>query len=247
MGLLTDAPLAYMMTPQTAKIGVDLCPFPSNLPLELKSTESDTRKDNKHLIQSQVLLKKILGGLLFIANERDNVFLASIISAERAHEVKCLPEGSDVRADVALSYCIAATADGISKIEKKRRDLEVKRLSLRDPVIRSDPSERKRKRDLVDPLEEANKVNKERKIISESRRAVKKNRRFSFPRQERGFRNGTSYDFRSQQLSGSLDSYRPRYENRQDNGQFKRRDDRDEPGPQRNPAVTNRGGRQPRR
>lgn len=244
-GLLSESPISYIMPPHTAKIGAELCPFPSNLPLELKPMESDRRKDNKHYIQSQVQLKKILGALLFVANEREERFLSSLISADRAFEVCRLPEGDEIRGDVALSYAIALAADGISKIEAKRRELEAKRLSLRDPVIHSDPSEKKRKRELLNPLEEAARVNKERKIINESRKSSSFRNNFSF----RGKDHNRSFqprpEFRNQQTS-TTDTYRPDY-SRYANGQFRARDEGRTAAHGSN-SSTSRGGRgQPRR
>lgn len=244
-GLLSDSPISYIMSSHTAKIGAELCPFPSNLPLELKSMECDRRKDNKHLLQSQVHLKKILGALLFVANEREDRFLSSLISADRSFEVCRLPEGDETRGDVALSYAIALAADGISKIEAKRRQLEAKRLSLRDPVIRSDPSEKKRKRELLNPLEEATRVNKERKIINDSRKALSFRNNYG----TRGRDQKRSFlprsDFRNQHTP-SADTYRPDY-SRNDNGQFRSRDE-GKTNTYGSNSSSSRGGRgQPRR
>lgn len=177
-GLLTDSPISYIMPPHIASIGAKLCPFPCNLELKLSNSEAVNRKENKHMLETQCCLKKLLGALLFIANKDSQAFLASLVQADKVHDLDQLPEGN--KAHIALEYAIAAVADHISKIEQKKRILELNCLTLSDHQTPTDPSKKKRKCQLTEPITEAPKVIE--KTMAQARKAR------SFSGNHNGFR-----------------------------------------------------------
>ena len=180
VSILGDKPLNYRMSPALEKIGAYLCEFlKEQLSMKLQNFQvCKTDPVLQNGLQSQLALKKILGALLRVANFRPEEITKSFVSVANVFDARDLTVDDRRKAYCALLYAIGVVADTISKIEFKKSAAEVKRLVKSDLIDTSDPSEKKRNREIPDVKSQVKEITKERKFLK-GQEAPNKRRKLS--------------------------------------------------------------------
>jgi hypothetical protein len=228
-------PRAYVSSPLDDKYVRSICPFPDNLDLPLHSDSASSIRGSaaEKLLLNNVASKKILGCLLYVAASFPGFASACAIS-ESPNTVDVLPNHSEVKGLIALKTAISLVADSISRNEEARAKIYGKYLlgDLKQVEIK-DVSEKKRARDIPDPLTIASDTIDERRLQKKARALTDKPGRGGFrhtnaPRRGKGGRKKDSYASNR----NTFDHYSTNSD--QD------RDDREKPTP-RNPTHRGRG------
>lgn len=172
--ILGPNPIAFRMPDRIDKMGRFAFKFPSNVDLMCRNYAS-CRKGSKleHLFQAQLLIKRILGALLFTANVNRSGFTAAAIEFDSIFDIKSLPRDDPRLAHVALKYAISLCADFISDVELRKSRAETKRLAGEEPRDIDDPSQKKKTRTIPEPSKQAEVLVKERKFIASANKSRK--------------------------------------------------------------------------
>ena len=174
VALLGEKPMEYRMPNRVSKLGAFVCPFPSNVSMQVanyKVCRSDKVCENN--TQTQLLLKKVLAACLMVANTWYEDFGAAMIELETISDVVKLEDGDQKIGYVALGYAISLCADTISKLEEKKSAAETRRLAGEAPPPAPYFNEDKKRRVIPNPKEAAEAIHKDTKFVAATKKARK--------------------------------------------------------------------------
>lgn len=167
-----ERPLEFKMPPYLEKLGKYLCGFPRNLDLKVSSPKiCKSDKVMENTLQSQILIKRILGAVLFAINAQSKQVVGANLTVQSIPELLKLSPEDPARAYVALSYAAALCVDTISKLELKKCEAQATSLTGQRPHLDQDPSSKKRTRDIFDPNTVASDFHREQKFRASLARA----------------------------------------------------------------------------
>ncbi len=172
VALMGEVPIEYQMPNRMAKLGAFVCPFPSNISLQVANYKvCRTDKVCENNTQTQLLLKKILGACLMVANTWHEDFGAALIEVETISDVIKLDDSDQKVGYVALAYAIALCTETISKLEQKKAAAETKRLAGEAPPPPPFFKEDKKRRIIPNPKEATEAIHKDTKFVAATRKA----------------------------------------------------------------------------
>jgi hypothetical protein len=207
---------SHVMNGSLASLGPHLFPLPEACKVTIKRMSVSNVKDSRWeaVVSHVLLLKKLLGPLLFVINRRSSEIARVALRYQTYEDGNRLGEDHPDRELLALIYMASMIFDNISRLEKDRTAAQFKSITKVDPPKEENLGDgKKREREQIDlkaALQNKREENKlKRQFDNTPSRPAKRFRYNPSGSHQRPFRPDSGSQGGSRQ--SYVDSYRPSY------------------------------------